>query len=107
MMSIGKDKNTSTSNANKTIGGSVSNGILAVVTNAMMINSANQLTNRTNVPMLHHTTLYSSAPNASVPYGPASSLRHIPTLLIFAQPYSAPFANRPRDEDIGLGNLNE
>ena len=57
MKSIGNDKNASTSNANKTMGGSASDGILAVVTNAMMINSANQLTNRINEPMQHHITL--------------------------------------------------
>ena len=57
MKSIGNYKNASTSNANKTMGGSASDGILAVVTNAMMINSANQLTNRINEPMQHHITL--------------------------------------------------
>ena len=67
MKSIGNDKHASTSNTDKTMGGSASERI--PTTNAMVTNSANQH-GRNNEPMPHHTTLYSSTPNANAHYGP-------------------------------------
>jgi hypothetical protein len=61
MKSIGNDKHVSTSGIDKMVGSSASEGIPAAVTNAMVINSANQLPNRMNEPIPHHTTLYGSA----------------------------------------------
>jgi hypothetical protein len=81
MKSIGNDKHASTSGTDKAVGSSATEGIPA--------------------------SLYSSAPNASVPYGTASSLRHVSTPLNHAQPYSTPIANQPRAEDVGSGNLKE
>jgi hypothetical protein len=101
--SIGNEKHASTSNTDKAMCSSACEGIPAALTNATVINSANQLPSRTNEPMPHHTTLYSSAPNASMLYGPASSLRHISTPPNLSQAYNAPIANRPRPEDVGSG----
>ena len=102
--SIGNDKHASTSNTDKTMGGSASERI--PTTNAMVTNSANQHS-RMNEPVPHHTTLYGSTPNAKTPYGPASSWRHVPTSPNYAQLYGAPTVNRPRAEDFGSGSIKD
>ena len=57
--------------------------------------------------MTHHITLNNSAPNANVPYGPASLLQHISTPPKFAEPNSTPTVNWPRAKDIGSDSLKE
>ena len=94
MKSIGNDKYASTSNTDKTMGGSATGKISA--NNTIVINSANQ----------HSRTNYNASPNANVPYGAASSLRHS-TPSNFAQPTSTPVTNRPNADDVGSGSIKE
>ena len=89
MKSVGN--NASTSNTDKTIRGS------AIPTNnAIVTNSANQ----------HSRINYNASPNANVPYGAASSLRHS-TPPNFAQPNNTPITNRPNADDVGSGSIKE
>ena len=89
MKSVGND--VSTSNTDKTTGGSI-----IPTNNVIVTNSANQ---RSQIN-------YNASPNDNVPYGAASLLRHsIP--LIFAQPNNTPITNRPNADDVGSGNIKE
>jgi hypothetical protein len=94
MKSIGNDKYASTSNTDKTMGGSASGKIPA--NNGIVTNSANQ----------HSRINYNAPPNTNVPYGAASSLRHS-TPPNFAQPSSTPITNRPNTDDVGLCSIKE
>ena len=95
MKSIGNDKYASTSNTDKTMGGSATGKISA--NNTIVINSANQ----------HSRTNYNASPNVNVPYGAASSLRHVSTPPNSAQPSSTPITNRPNADDVGSGSIKE
>ena len=76
---------------------SVGNNGSAIPTNsAIVTNSANQRS-RIN---------YNASPNANVPYGAASSLRHS-TPPNFAQPNNTPITNRPNADDVGSGSIKE
>ena len=89
MKSVGN--NASTSNTDKTMCGS------AIPTNnAIVTNSAN-----------HHSQInYNASPNAHVPYGTVSSLRHS-TPLNFTQPNNTPITNRLNTDDFGSGSIKE
>ena len=89
MKSVGN--NASTSNTDKTTGGS------AIPTNnAIVTNSANQRS-RIN---------YNASPNANVPYGAASSLRHS-TPPNFTQPNNTPITNKLNADDVGSGSIKD
>ena len=89
MKSVGN--NASTSNTDKTMRSS------AIPTNnAIATNSANQ---RSRIS-------YNVSPNANVPYGVASSLRHS-TPPNFAQPNNTPITNRLNVDDVGSGSIKE
>ena len=89
MKPVGND--VSTSNTDKTTGGS------AIPTNnAIVTNSTNQ----------HSRINYNPSLNANVPYGAASSLRHS-TPPNFAQPNNTPITNRPNADDVGSGSIKE
>jgi hypothetical protein len=90
MKSIGND--ASTSNTDKTMSG-LASGILT--NNAIVTNSANQYS-RIN---------YNGSPNTNIPYGAASSLRHISTSPNFAQPNSTLVPSRPDAADLGSGSI--
>ena len=61
-----------------------------------MTNSANQQS-RIN---------YNASPNANMPYGAASSLRHS-TPPNFAQPNNTPLTNWLNADDVGSGSIKE
>ena len=89
MKSVSNDM--STSNTDKTTGGS------AIPTNNVIVtNSANQRS-RIN---------YNTSPNANVPYGAVSSLRHS-TPPNFTQHNNTRITNRPNADDVGLGSIKE
>ena len=80
MKPIGSDNIASTSNTDKAMNDSAN--CKSPTNSALVINSANQR-NRIN---------YNASPNANVPYGTASSLRHS-TPPNFAQPNNTPITN--------------
>jgi hypothetical protein len=96
---IGDDKNTSTSNTDKTMGNSA-----GIPTDAAM-GSAKQSSGRT-VP--YHKALYNSTLNVNVPpHGAASSLRHISTPPNFPQHNDTPVPNQTDANDFGPGSIKE
>ena len=105
MSPIGDDTHASTSNIDKTMDSSTGVGI---PTNAVMINSAKQSSDRVNETTPRHKTLYNSTPHANVtPHGTSSSLRNISTPPNVAQPSSTPIANRLNADDVVSGSMKE
>ena len=93
MKSIGNDKYASTSNTDKTMGGSATGKISA--NNTIVINSANQ----------HSRTNYNASPNVNVPYGTASSLRHVSIPPNSTQPSSTLITNLLKADDVGSRSI--
>ena len=89
---VGND--TSTSSTDKTMGGSASGKF--PTNNTIVTNSANQ----------HSRINYNTSPNANVPYGAASSLRHS-TPPNFAQHHGTPNVSRPMADDFGSGSIKD